>query len=161
LAHQRRILTYLTAVVGDLADAEDLLQETSVVLWGKFAEYQPGTDFCAWAIKIAQFKALQHLRKTGRREALLRKEVPTLLANQASQMSGKLELEQRALSTCLERLPQRLRRVIRERYERGAQVKSVAELIGLSAVTVRKMLRQAYSLLLACINRQIEREELT
>jgi RNA polymerase sigma-70 factor (ECF subfamily) len=161
LTHQRRILTYLAAIVGNIGDAEDLLQETGVVLWEKFEGYEPDSDFAAWAMAIAHNKALEHMRKTGRRNALLRGEVAHMLAQQASQMSQRLEAEHRALSQCLDKLPARLRQVVAQRYEERAQVQAVAQRIGRSAVTVRKMLRQAYSLLLDCITRRLETEQWT
>jgi RNA polymerase sigma-70 factor (ECF subfamily) len=159
LAHQRRILTYLAAIVGNLGDAEDLLQETGVVLWERLETYEPDSDFCAWALAIAHNKALEHLRKTGRRNAILRGEVAQLLAQQASHMSPQLEAEHRALSLCIDHLPGRLRQVITLRYQERTQVQSVAEQIGRSTVTVRKMLHKAYALLLKCITQRMEAEE--
>ena len=41
--HQRRIFGYLYTLVPDRHDAEDLLQETSLVICEKFHEFRPGT----------------------------------------------------------------------------------------------------------------------
>ena len=35
-------------------EADDLFQETSSVLWQKFDQFQPGTDFYAWACRTAR-----------------------------------------------------------------------------------------------------------
>lgn len=51
--HQRQIFSYIYTLVPRRHDAEDLLQETSVVICEKFEEFRPGTDFVAWACQIA------------------------------------------------------------------------------------------------------------
>ena len=47
--HQRRIFSYIYTLVPYRADAEDILQETSLVVCEKFGQFKIGTDFAAWA----------------------------------------------------------------------------------------------------------------
>src|ERR1039458_5788418 len=54
--HQRRIFSYIYTLVPNRYDAEDLLQETSVVICEKFDEFEPQTDFVAWACQIAYWR---------------------------------------------------------------------------------------------------------
>ena len=54
----RQLLTYLNAVLFRWDDAEDVFQETCLVLWEKFSEFQPGTNFLAWALCVARNKAM-------------------------------------------------------------------------------------------------------
>src|SRR5260221_10163530 len=54
--HQRQVFAYIYTLVPDRHDAEDLLQETSVVICEKFDEFVPGTDFVAWACQIAWWR---------------------------------------------------------------------------------------------------------
>src|SRR3954468_20850609 len=70
LAHERRIFGFLLALVPDWSDAEDLLQETSVVMWRKLYNFEPGTDFAAWALSIARYQVLDH-RKRRKRDRVL------------------------------------------------------------------------------------------
>jgi RNA polymerase sigma-70 factor (ECF subfamily) len=63
---QRRIFVYAMSLLHDPDDAEDVLQETNLVLWKKFKEYEPGTDFARWASRIAYHEALRVRRKKGR-----------------------------------------------------------------------------------------------
>src|SRR6185436_5305722 len=51
--HQRRIFAYIYTLVPDRHAAEDILQETSLVICEKFHEFKTGTDFVAWANQIA------------------------------------------------------------------------------------------------------------
>ena len=43
-----------------------MLQETNMVLWCDSAKFQPGTDFRAWAYRVAYFQVLAQRRKRGR-----------------------------------------------------------------------------------------------
>ena len=45
--YQHRILSYIFVLVPNRTDAEDLLQDTAVLLWAKFDEFESGTDFAA------------------------------------------------------------------------------------------------------------------
>jgi DNA-directed RNA polymerase specialized sigma24 family protein len=54
--HQRQIFGYIYALVPNRYDAEDLLQETSLVICEKFNEFEDGTDFVAWACQIAYWR---------------------------------------------------------------------------------------------------------
>src|SRR5437868_4635179 len=64
--HQRRIFAYIHALVPDRHDAEDLLQETSMVIVEKFQEFEPGTDFVAWAFQIAWWRVRAARQKFAR-----------------------------------------------------------------------------------------------
>ena len=57
-ASSRRIYTYILTLLPNRTDAEDVFQDVSVLLWEKFPEFTPGTQFSAWACRIAYFKAL-------------------------------------------------------------------------------------------------------
>jgi RNA polymerase sigma-70 factor (ECF subfamily) len=64
--HQRRIFSYIYTLVPDRYDAEDLLQETSVVICEKFDEFREGTDFVAWACQIAYWRIRYSRQKFAR-----------------------------------------------------------------------------------------------
>ena len=43
--NRSRVFGYLLALVQNLSDAEDLYQQTALVLWEKFSQYEPGYRF--------------------------------------------------------------------------------------------------------------------
>jgi RNA polymerase sigma-70 factor (ECF subfamily) len=55
LRHQRSIYAFISRLVQNYDESEDLLQKTGLVLWRKFNQFEPGTDFLAWARQIAKF----------------------------------------------------------------------------------------------------------
>ena len=69
---EARIYGYIRSLVVHRADAEDLLQETASVLWQKFHEFQPGSNFLAWAMSIARFQVRHFRRKEAQRPPVQR-----------------------------------------------------------------------------------------
>ena len=65
--HDRWLASYIYSLVAASADAEDLLQEVKVTLWKQFANFEPGSNFRAWARKIATNQVLNYRRSARRR----------------------------------------------------------------------------------------------
>ena len=63
LKNNKKLFGFIIACVPNYADAEDLLQDVASVLWEKFDEYEPGTNFYAWAKQIARFKISNYYRQ--------------------------------------------------------------------------------------------------
>ena len=49
----RELFGFIFAMLQNRADAEDVYQQTALMLWKKFAEFMPGTNFTGWAIRVA------------------------------------------------------------------------------------------------------------
>ena len=91
VANQRRIFAYVFAIVPNRADAEDVLQETSIVLWEKFNEVKPGTDFLAWACQIAFWKIGNLKKKYARARVKFDQDVIETIGQRASELAGELD----------------------------------------------------------------------
>src|SRR5580692_9914075 len=68
---ERRIYAYIFTLLPRRADADDLLQETSLVMWDKFEAANPPNDFLAWGRRIAYHKVLDFHKKCQRSQARL------------------------------------------------------------------------------------------
>ena len=66
---QNRLYGYIFSLVGEHHAASDILQECNLVLWRKFGEFRPESDFIPWAFAIARFQVLAHLRDRKRSDA--------------------------------------------------------------------------------------------
>ena len=51
--HQSRLFAYLVALLGDVHEARNVLQETNLELWRKSADFADGSDFSAWSRRVA------------------------------------------------------------------------------------------------------------
>jgi len=63
---ERRVYGYILKMVVDWNDADEILQETNVRLWEEFDRFQPGTDFAAWAIRVAHYQVLTWRKRRDR-----------------------------------------------------------------------------------------------
>ena len=85
---------------GLAADADDLLQETSLVLWEKFGQFRSGTDFYAWACKIAYFSVCNYRRRHVIATLFIDDEVLALLDADLVSAGDEIDGELKALSEC-------------------------------------------------------------
>jgi RNA polymerase sigma-70 factor (ECF subfamily) len=67
--NQRRIFHYVLSLVPTWDDAEEIVQETNLVLWREFGRFQGGTNFAAWSCKVA-FHQVLAWRKRRKRDRL-------------------------------------------------------------------------------------------
>jgi len=59
LRSEREIFRYVAALVPNVSDAEDIVQQTAVALWEKFHAYDQTQPFTPWACRFAMKKASQ------------------------------------------------------------------------------------------------------
>lgn len=154
-----RVFGYLLALVQNLADAEDLYQQTALLLWEKFEQYQPGTDFGSWATTVAHYTALNFLRRQSRRRALFSEAaLLRLAAVQVELKTSDCTERSEALAHCLAALPAGERRLVRLRYEGDRSVQDIAQMEQRTVGAVYTALSRIRKTLLACVQRRVTKE---
>ena len=104
---QLRILGFVHTLVANLPEAEDILQETSAILWKKWPEFEKDRDFVKWACGIARFEVFRMLRENKRRTLYLSVAVLNQIADVAmakADHSQEFEDSRVALAACLRQL---------------------------------------------------------
>ncbi len=155
---QRRLYAFIYALVRQPTDAEDVLQETNLVLWKKAAEFAPGTDFTAWACRIAQFQVMAFRKRRQRLREHFDDALLTQLADEAAILMDSFDDRQHALLECVKTLKPAAREMIARRYEPGGSVNDMAERLGRSPKAVSEALRRVREALLRCIERRLSLE---
>lgn len=153
--HQRRIYLYILALVSNPVDAEDLLQETNLILWRKFPQWERGTNFYAWASRIVYYEVLKYRERQARDAIILEQHVIEQLAAEATDMVEQLDRRRSALLHCLSKLRPVDQELVQRRYAPGATGKSVAAALGRPANSVSKSLGRIRRALWECINRRL------
>lgn len=153
--HCPRIQYYLMALVPTSHDAVDVLQETSLVLWRRFDTFEIGTNFMAWACKIARLQAMKHYQKNGRRPKLFEDEVLDQLAKEAQHNTDSSMALMDTLEVCIARLSPNDQILIRRRYEHGTTVNQMAAEIGRTANSLSKSLGRIRRALMICVEKQL------
>jgi RNA polymerase sigma-70 factor (ECF subfamily) len=156
--HEPRLYGYIRALVPNQADAENVLQETSAVLWENFGQFQPGTDFARWAITVARYQVM-YFRQQQRRNVLsFSQPFVDVIAEAAADATEGLGNTQRALDECLRELKDADLDLFRRRYQPGAKVPAIAAELGRPVTTVYHALDRIRRALLDCTERRLRRE---
>src|SRR5208283_4289181 len=88
LQNERRVYAYIVTLLANRADADDVLQEASLVMWDKFDEEHPPDDFAAWGCRIAYFKVLDFRKKHARSRVLFSQAMLERVAETAIEQAG-------------------------------------------------------------------------
>ncbi len=153
--HQADLFRYIFALLPHEEDAKDVLQETSVALFRKFAEYDPGQPFLAWAFRFAALEVLKHRERNQRGSRLLSRELIERLARERAEHEPVLQTRLQALERCLERLPPEDRELIRQRYQQKARWDELVSQGGASRRTLFRRLDRIRRRLFDCISRRV------
>ena len=150
LAHQKTLLGYLLATVRDFQLAEDLLQKVTLILWESFKEDGEPVSYLAWAFGITRRVVARHYRDNRNREVVLPLEILDRVASVLERDEEKHSAQSRALSACLEKLPEDMRDLVRRRYEEGRSLGELAEQLRQSIAAVNMKLVRVRRALLEC-----------
>lgn len=159
--HQRQVFAYIYTLVPRRHDAEDLLQETSLVICEKFSTFREGTDFVAWACQIAYWRVRYSRQKYARSKVIFNDEIFEAVASTASTMTGEIDIRHEALGCCLQKLPARDREFVLTRYEAGSSVEEAARQSGRSIVAAYKALTRIRKALFDCVTNQLSLQKTT
>ena len=154
---QSRLFSLIYAIIPNVEETRDVLQEVNLVLWQKGDSYQEGTNFGAWARTIAHYQILAHCQKRHRDRHVFDDELIGRLIDKSGCMDVADERTD-ALVKCLEALPDMDRNMIRDRYANNQAVTTIAQHIGRTANHVGIMMFNIRHRLFECIERTVARE---
>jgi len=156
--HEPGLRSFIRPLVPSWDQVQEIIQQTCLVLWRKYGEFEAGTDFLSWACTIARFEVLKYRRSRARDPHVFSEELLVMLADEGAAEASRRERERRALDKCIERLQPRQRELIRRCYGGGATIKAVAASLGRSATSIYKFLDRIRLVLLDCIERVLAEE---
>ena len=154
--NQKRIYGLILALVPNGPDADDILQEACSVMWRRFDEFEQGTNFSAWALRIARFQVMAYYTNQKRKRARLTDENVEAMIDKLASRLEKADDRAAALDGCLGKLTERDRRLLILRYQEGASVTEAAEQCGRSVPVIYKLLNRIHEQLLDCISRKLK-----
>lgn len=157
-ANSRRVQAFIFTLLPRWADADEILQETSLTLWRKFAEFQPGSDFTAWACRVAYLKVQEARRRHQRSPVPFSDAFVSTIERTLAAKLDAVGYRHSALLDCLQKLAGQNLSLIRRRYFDDASVASLARELNHSESWVYKTLQKTHQLLYDCIE-QSRRED--
>ena len=156
--HKSQLFSYIVSIVHRVPDAEDVFQQTCIVLWEKFDRFQPGTDFVAWSSTIARNKAIQFLRTRDRERSGFSDALLSQLAARQEDRGELYAARARALGYCTKKLSIEDRKLLELCYRRDAKIKDAAAEIGRPVGSVYDSLSRIRRKLWVCITRVLKEE---
>ena len=153
---QQRLFGFLFKRLADREQAREVLQLTNLVLCRKADNYEPGTNFNAWAMTVANYEVMAY-RKTQVRERLVfTDEVDALLGPDPDGRSSAQSARLAHLNHCLKVMSSKNRELIEWRYQGERSIAQIAEDLGSTIGAVKVKLHRLRRQLLGCIQNRMQ-----
>jgi len=153
--HERLVYGYILSLVPNWADADEILQETNVRLWEEADKFEMGSNFGAWAKRVAYFQVLTWRKRASRSRLVFDQRVIDAIAEEPSWNDEAFEARQQALGDCVSELPDHSRELLRNCYVSGSKIKDVAVELRKTPSSVYKALERIRVVLHSCIERKL------
>jgi RNA polymerase sigma-70 factor, ECF subfamily len=153
LRSEREIFRYVAALVPNIADAEDIVQQTAIALWEKFDSYDPEQPFTPWACRFALNKARQWIERRQRWQVLLESGLAEELVQRREALRPEIEVRLCHLENCLSKLPKDQRELVEGYYYYRTGIEALSENCGRTVQATYKALQRIRQTLLTCVDR--------
>lgn len=149
---------FIRSLVPTWTDADEVLQQTAMVIWRKFDQYDPDTEFMKWACVVARFEALAYRRKMARDRLVFGEDILSLMADEGAEEIAEGRSGHDALVECLNEMPEKQKQFVLLAYTPGVKVKELAEEAGSSPAAYYMRLKRLRRLLMKCMNGKTQDE---
>ena len=147
---------YIISISGSDDDCDDILQETNIFLWERRTDFQPGSNFKAWAFKVAYFKTMASRRDRIRRgEVVFSEDIAQRISAEACVHFSDRPDKISALRVCLGKLSSDELKLIRVKYQHRKSLSSYALQMGKSIDAIHKSISRARLSLRSCIENHL------
>ncbi len=159
-AHQGMLHAYLISLLPGDPDLLDVLQKTNVVLWEKRGDFQPGSNFRAWALRFAYWQARAWMTECKRSGWLiyddeLAEAALDRFAAEPGEVHNDAGRPLTALRLCLAKLKEPDRLIIVDYYQRGKSLAECGRGLGRSADSLKVSLFRIRAALRRCVKSQL------
>ena len=159
LAIQERLYAYLLTLLQNPEQAEEVLQETNLVLCQQADQFVTIKDFTGWACRIGYYEVLTYRKRCQRDRLTFNDELLGKVAEQATVKIVEFDQRKNALNHCLARLSNLQRNMIMQRYSPNGSVKMIAEEYNRSVGSISQSLYRIRTSLMECIQRTLATSE--
>ena len=156
--NEAAIRCFVRSLLTSWNDVDDIMQEVSLVLWEKFSDFDPSTNFLKWAYVIARFKVMNFCSKKGREKLQFDNDLLELMAEECMDEIDEREREEQAMQKCMEKVPEGRQQLLINSCHKGVTIKSLAEQIGKSPTALYKTLNRLRMSLYECIQNELKEE---
>ncbi len=156
--NQSRVYGYVTTMLPNPSDAEEVFQQTSLILWKKWQRFDPTRDFVRWACGIAHYEVLNYIRRSDHKHQHLSEAMLQRLSSDRMDRDEWLDQRKTALADCLQKLPDKQRSTFDRCYDGRQTIKTIAEETGQTPNALYMFLRRVRRSLYECVTSAVEGE---
>ena len=157
--HERRINACILALVPNLADAEDIGQETKLLMWRQFEQFDESRDFGVWGRTIARNVIRTRHRRLQGKPHVFGQAFLDAVEEEIAARSADADRRHGFLAECLEELQASSRDFLQQCYGSSQTVAATAADCGRSSDSVYKQLERIRRRLRGCIERKLREED--
>ncbi len=150
IACQGSLYAFILSLTADTDWADEVLQETNLALLRKESDFEPGSNFKAWACSVAFYQVLSSRKSRQRNRLVFDDNLLTTLSQEGQQHTQDHEARRQALRQCLQSLSSSQSQLLQRRY-RGDSVTNIAAEVGRSVGAISQTLYRARQVLKDCI----------
>ncbi len=151
---QPAVSAFVTSVVRDFRDRDDVLQDVAVAVIESFDSYDPAFPFVPWAIGVARNQVGLYLRQRRRDRLVFDDDAVTCLAVAFHEVAKVQSMQLDFLKLCLGSLEGRAQRLFELRYMEDMKPAAIADQVGITANSVAKSLQRVRDQLRECVERK-------
>ncbi len=148
---QPAVSAFITAVVRDFSERDDVLQDVAVAVLENFESYDESRPFTPWAIGVARNQIGLYLRRKRRNRYTFDTDAIESLAAAFDAISDDETHLMERLRVCVARLGSRSRRLCELRYRDDLKPAAIATAVSMTANGVSKALQRVRQQLRTCI----------
>jgi len=156
--HHHKIYAFIRSLVLHRTDADEVFQETSVVLWRAFPEFRADGSFPHWACGVALNQVRKYRRNHQKDPLIFSDELLKILARDKVAAESRAEARRDALTHCMKKLRDVDRQLVQRCYGGGESFRTVAEQLSKPVNTVYHALSRIRRKLHDCIDRRTRLE---
>ena len=158
-ASYQRMYLFAKSLLPTGSDAEDVIQEVSIVLWKKFSMFREKDDFLAWAFGMIRIEVLRWKRKGALRDRVFSEDFYNTVARSLEKKhTTEIDNRYKFLLECHEKLPVRMRELITQRYFHNIGASEIAKRLQVSIDVIYQRLSRIRARLRECVEKKISRE---
>lgn len=151
---QPAVSAFITTVVRDFRDRDDVLQDVAVAVLESFGRYDAARPFVPWAIGVARNQVGLYLRKRRRDRHTFDSEAMERVAEAFVRISAAEGNRLDRLGECIRELTGRVREICDLRYREDLKPAAIAARMGMQANAVSKVLQRARDQLRHCVEKR-------
>jgi RNA polymerase sigma-70 factor (ECF subfamily) len=152
---QPQVANFISLMVPDFHDAEDVLQRVAVALVKKFREFDPQRSFPDWAVGIARYEILAYRRRKARDRHVFDEQIIAQITQMYREVEPAFDEVREALAECVKKVTGRNRRLLEMWYLHGVNQVQIARELNTTPSTIYVSLHRIRLALRDCVHRRL------